>query len=189
MTKWLECAMGVALAGGLALAAQAGTGQFGDDQQEQQDPATTADPAQETTEQESWEPDTDDPTMDTTMGEEQESGTSQDPAAEMEMPQSVADMSADELEGLTIVTETGEEIGEVDRVGHSEDQQERVATVDVGGFLGVGTKTVAIPLSELEMTSDGRLQTSLTRESIETLGEFDEEGFTEEGKESTSESY
>lgn len=98
------------------------------------------------------------------------------------MQASASDMSADQLEGMTIVTETGEEIGEIDRVGQ---RQERVVTVDVGGFMGIAEKTVAIPLSELEVTADGHLQTTLTKEALERRKEFDEQGFTEESSEST----
>ena len=66
----------------------------------------------------------------------------------------------------------------IDRVG-----QERVVTVDVGGFLGVAEKTIAIPVTELEMTPEGHVKTTLTKESIQAHQEFDEEGFTEEGTE------
>lgn len=193
MSKWLIGVTSTALAG-LALAGQDTTQdqtEYGEDvgQQVEEQQEQWEQQAQE--QQEQWEQQdptqSDDPmTDDPLMGEEGTEATeSQDPAAEMEMPHSVADMSAEELQGLTIVTATGEEVGEVDRVGHSETDQERVVTVDVGGFLGVGARTIAIPLSELEMTSDGRLQTTLTRESLETQPEFDEQGFTEEGQEST----
>jgi hypothetical protein len=101
------------------------------------------------------------------------------------MRHGVSDMSAGELEGLTVLTESGEEVGEIDRVGESEKYQARVATVDVGGFLGIAEKTIAIPLSELEMTSDGNLRTHLTKASIQSREDFDEEGFTEEGEEDT----
>ena len=177
MTRWLMCILTTALAGGLAFAqetTQQETEQWGEEA------------AQEVEQQaEQWErqdPAEDPRSTDPMMGEEQDPAQTRDPAAEMEMPQSVADMSADELEGLTIVTQTGEELGEVERVGHSEQHQERVAVVDVGGFLGIGAKSIAVSLSELEMSPGGRLQTSLTRESIEMQEEVDEAGFTDESE-------
>jgi hypothetical protein len=94
-------------------------------------------------------------------------------------------MTAEELEGKKVLTLTGEEVGEIEDVGRSATQQARVATVDVGGFLGIGEKTIAIPLSELEPSvagsdGDGAVQTSMTRTSIEALPEFDEADFTAE---------
>lgn len=90
----------------------------------------------------------------------------------------MADLTADKLSGKSVVTDTGEEIGQIDQVGYSATHQERVAVVEAGGFLGVGEKRIAIPLSELEMGSDDNVKTSMSRESIESQEEFDEAGFT-----------
>ncbi|HWM27664.1 MAG TPA: PRC-barrel domain-containing protein, partial [Woeseiaceae bacterium] len=91
----------------------------------------------------------------------------------------LSEMTAEELSGRTVTTVTGEEIGEIGEIGYSATHQERVATVEVGGFLGVGGKRIAIPLSELEPGEDDTsVQTSLSRESIEAQEEFDEAGFT-----------
>jgi hypothetical protein len=92
-------------------------------------------------------------------------------------------LTAEELEGKKVLTLTGEEVGEIEEVGRSATQQARVATVDVGGFLGIGEKTIAIPLSELEPSVSGEdeaVRTSMTRTSIEALPEFDEADFTAE---------
>ncbi|HEX7062137.1 MAG TPA: PRC-barrel domain-containing protein [Woeseiaceae bacterium] len=179
MSKWLTALAALALASGAAFAGQ-------DTAQEdtmdevgqptgQQDPAMPEDPTR-----------ADEPVM----GEEQPPMESQYPEDQMEMSQSVADMSAAELAGKAIVTPDGEEIGEIDRIGQQSDMpQERVAAVDVGGFLGVGAKTVAIPLSKLEMTSDGNLRTSLTREELESQQALDEETFTEETTDSQDSEY
>ncbi len=179
MSKWLTGLAAVALASGAAFAAQNTAQEDTTDEvgqpTEQQDPTMPEDPTQ-----------ADDPVM----GEEQPPTESQYPDDQMGMSQRVADMSADELEGKKIVTSDGEEIGEIDRVGHQSDMpQERVAAVDVGGFLGVGAKTVAIPLSELEMTSDGNLQTSLTRDELESRQALDEQSFTEENTGSQDSEY
>ncbi len=91
----------------------------------------------------------------------------------------LSELSAEELRGQTIVTADGEEIGEINEVGYSSTHQERVATVEVGGFLGVGQKQIAIPLSQIQKSVDDpeRVQTSMTRQSIEAEEEFDETGF------------
>jgi sporulation protein YlmC with PRC-barrel domain len=90
----------------------------------------------------------------------------------------IAQMSSDELSGKSVVTATGDEIGEIDEVGYSATHQERVAVIEAGGFLGVGKKRIAVPLSELQMGTDDSVATTMTRDSIETQEEFDEAGFT-----------
>ena len=191
MNKFLLGMLGAALAGGMAFAqqeepmdpTQEQTSEYGEEAGEwdERDPMSeTEDPTQS---------EMDDPTMTESQPEE---STTEEPAATGELygqesgmqQHDLSSMSAEELQGMTIVSDTGEEIGSIDRVG-----EVRVVTVDVGGFLGVGAKTVAIPISELEMSSDGNLTTTLTRETLEQQQEFDEQAFTEEGSETESTSY
>lgn len=98
----------------------------------------------------------------------------------MGMGNDLSQMTAEELKGKTVLTLTGEEIGEIDDVGMSASQQARVATVEVGGFLGISEKTIAIPLSDLQAsgTGDDSVKTSMTRTSIEAQPEFDESDFS-----------
>lgn len=100
-----------------------------------------------------------------------------------EIGKDMSEMSADKLSGKSVMTSTGEEIGEIDEVGYSATHQERVAVIEAGGFLGVGQKRIAVPLSELQMGTDDNVQTTMSRESIESQEEFDDANFTpdEEG--------
>jgi sporulation protein YlmC with PRC-barrel domain len=115
--------------------------------------------------------------QDPTQPTERDYGT--EPGQTGETGTGLSEMTAEELRGQTIVTADGEEIGEINEVGYSSTHQERVATVEVGGFLGVGQKQIAIPLSKIQKSVDDpdRVQTSMTRESIESEEEFDETGF------------
>lgn len=92
----------------------------------------------------------------------------------------LTNMTAEELEGKKVVTLTGEEVGEIGEVGESPAHGGRIATVEVGGFLGVGEKTIAIPLSDLDksVSDEDSVRTTMTRSSIESQAEFDESGFT-----------
>lgn len=201
MKKFLSGMLGAALACGMVYAqeepmdptqdpTQEQSSEYGEDvgEWDERDPMSdTEDPTQS---------EMDDPTMSETQPEE--SATHEEPTTEEAASSTgelygqesgmqqheLSDMSAEELKGMTIVSDTGEEIGSIDRVG-----EVRVVTVDVGGFLGVGAKTVAIPISELEMSSDGSLTTTLTRETLEQRHELDEQAFTEEGSETESPSY
>jgi hypothetical protein len=85
----------------------------------------------------------------------------------------LSEKSAAELSGKAVVTAEGEEIGAIQDVGYSERHQARVATVEVGGFVGAGEKLIAIPLAELSMGSDDAVTTSMTRESIENREAYD----------------
>lgn len=79
-----------------------------------------------------------------------------------------------DLPGKTIVTSEGEEVGTVEQVGYSRQHDERVATVNVGGFLGAGDKVIAIPISELGLGGEADLvTTALDRRELETAPEFD----------------
>ena len=123
-------------------------------------------------------------------GTETESDTTQDSASQSastygeEVGKDISEMSAEDLSGKTVVTATGEEIGDIDEVGYSSTHQERVAIIEAGGFLGVGEKRIAVALSDLEAGTDDTVKTSLTRESIEAQEEFDEAGFTADQAES-----
>jgi hypothetical protein len=85
---------------------------------------------------------------------------------------SLDSMSSDELVGKAVVSRDGEEIGDVDEVVIDPTSQEKFAVVDVGGFLGVGQKSIVIGLNELELSSDDRIQSDLTREELQTKTEY-----------------
>ena len=88
--------------------------------------------------------------------------------------QDLASMSTDEIVGMTVVSADGEEIGQVQEVVQDTAGSQKYAVVDVGGFLGVGQKSVVIGLNELQAASGGqdRLESDLTREMLQTKTEY-----------------
>ena len=188
MKKTVLIVASCGLASGLALAGQ-----------EQEEGAY--DPHQEVTQDQS-ESGSERPTdpSESTMGQQEtgqeqqttEYGTEQqtDPAYQAQQPHSqhgddLTKMSASDLEGKTVKTATGEEIGEIDAIWTSStNPDERIATVEVGGFLGIGEKTIAIPVSDLQQLTTGEegVQTSMTRSTIEAQPEFEESGYSREGE-------
>lgn len=109
-----------------------------------------------------------DPSMtsdDPMMGAEQSQGQS---------GQSLESMSPDEIVGKAVVSAEGEEIGEVQEVVEDPASGDKFAVVDVGGFLGVGQKSVVIALNELQTSASGedRLESNLTRETLQTKSEY-----------------
>ena len=61
-------------------------------------------------------------------------------------------LSADILEGATIYGPGDEKIGSVSHVHGS--AAASMIVVDVGGFLGIGAKSVAVPIDQLEFMRD-----------------------------------
>jgi hypothetical protein len=79
--------------------------------------------------------------------------------------------SSTELEDMNLLSHTGEEIGEIERVLVDEDGRPAAVTAEVGGFLGVGQKTVVIGLDRLRLEGEDEpdLATTLTREEMQSL--------------------
>ncbi|MBL0374559.1 PRC-barrel domain-containing protein [Rhizobium sp. KVB221] len=75
------------------------------------------------------------------------------------------------LEGATVYGPDNDTIGTVDHI-HSESG---AAIIDVGGFLGVGTKSVAVPLAVLDFMrdEDGDVHavTTWTKDQLEEMPE------------------
>jgi hypothetical protein len=88
--------------------------------------------------------------------------------------ESLESMSPDQIVGKTVVSAEGEEIGEVQEIVQDPATSEKFAVVDVGGFLGVGQKSVTIGLAELHTSQSGedRLESDLTRQTLETKTEY-----------------
>jgi sporulation protein YlmC with PRC-barrel domain len=85
---------------------------------------------------------------------------------------------ATSLIGKAVYTAENESIGEIsDLVMQEEGGETRVALIDVGGFLGIGEKTVAIPFDEIkveegtESAAEPKLVVAMTKEQLEALPE------------------
>tara|TARA_R110002020_G_scaffold467917_1_gene691815 strand:+ start:6857 stop:8047 length:1191 start_codon:yes stop_codon:yes gene_type:complete len=81
-----------------------------------------------------------------------------------------ANMQVDEFLGRDVLSETGEDIGEIDGVGKRGDQV--VAIVSVGGFLGLGEHSVAIPLERMELVRDDILLPTHSEAELESMPEY-----------------
>lgn len=92
------------------------------------------------------------------------------------MTADVATISADRMAGQRVYDSNGEWIGEVhELVGTGAEMQ---AVIDVGGFLGIGEKPVAVSLSDLTIQSrddgdDLRIYVNATEEQLEAMPEYE----------------
>jgi hypothetical protein len=74
--------------------------------------------------------------------------------------------------GETVVNDANETVGKVDDLIIVPDGKVPVLVLSVGGFLGVGTRLVAVPYESLEMQDKKLLLTGATRDTLKTLPEF-----------------
>ena len=82
-----------------------------------------------------------------------------------------------DLVGQTVYGSNGEEIGEIEDIVSRGDTTGPEALVGVGGFLGIGEREVAIPLSQMSMEGD-RVTTSMTKESLTAMQPYEQSGYT-----------
>lgn len=100
----------------------------------------------------------------------------QDPATTMDQQSSMAgasQLTEADVVGQTIVSQDGEEIGTVVQVVEDETGMGQLAVVEVGEFLGIGEKQVAIELRRLSMGADGQVRSDLTADRLESMPEYD----------------
>lgn len=99
-----------------------------------------------------------------------------------------ASLSADELIGTTVYGANDENVGSISDVILDGDTVSAV-TIDVGGFLGMGTKQVAVAMDNLAFMSDENnnyyLYTPFTQEQLEAQPEYDEATYTEQRDQQT----
>ena len=88
------------------------------------------------------------------------------------------EISADNLIGTTVYGADEENIGEISDVILSDDGQIDAIIIDVGGFLGIGAKPVAVGMDNLAFLADEDgdryLYTDFTKEQLEAQPEYDE---------------
>ncbi len=76
----------------------------------------------------------------------------------------------DEIVGMDVLAESGEDVGEVDSLAVMGDRL--MAIVGIGGFLGLGEHDVAVPLESFTMTEEGLLL-AMSEEQLEGMEAYD----------------
>jgi putative membrane protein len=84
------------------------------------------------------------------------------------------DMPASDLMGRTIYNQEGEEIAEISDLLIANDEISKVI-IDVGGFLGIGQRSVALDISELQPGQDGNFVVNMSQEQLEQLPRFEQQ--------------
>ncbi len=79
---------------------------------------------------------------------------------------------ASKLIGAPVHNEQGEKVGSVDDLIISPDRSVSYAIVSIGGFLGLGSRLVAIPAEQLREEKDQLVLPGATKEALAKLPEF-----------------
>ena len=93
------------------------------------------------------------------------------------------DIRAEDFVGTTVYGANDENVGEVGDVVLSDDGQVEAVIIDVGGFLGIGEKEVAVSMENLAFLSDEDgsmyLYTQFTEEQLDAQPAYDEGTYAE----------
>ena len=91
-----------------------------------------------------------------------------------------AALTADKFEGANVYGIQGEEVGEIDELILTADGKIDRVVLEVGGFLGIGEREVAVPFDRLTIMrkaddpNDFRVYIDSTQERLEALPEFED---------------
>jgi hypothetical protein len=119
---------------------------------------------------------------------DQSYGTTASPQARPEglRPVDIASMSSDALVGSTVYGANDETVGEVSELLLSDSGSTGsvdAVVIDVGGFLGIGEKPVAIAFKDLQIMADANnnyyVYSKFTREQLEGAAAYDPSTFKE----------
>ncbi|MEO5759934.1 MAG: PRC-barrel domain-containing protein [Mesorhizobium sp.] len=98
-----------------------------------------------------------------------------------EMP--VGEIRGDDLKGTTVYGANDVKVGEIGDVVLAPDSKADAVIVDVGGFLGIGEKEVAVGMDNLKFMADkdGKkyLYTTFTKEQLEAQAAYDKGSYAE----------
>lgn len=92
----------------------------------------------------------------------------------------VGTLTVDELTSASVYDRLNEPVSDIHDVQLAAEGEEVVAVlIDVGGFLGLGARTVAVAIDQIEIQMDPerddlRVYLNMTREELENLPEYDE---------------
>lgn len=93
-------------------------------------------------------------------------------------PVNIADLTAEDLEGARVYGANNDWVGDVGELVITEEGEITHAVVDVGGFLGIGEKPVAMPFDQVDIRRDGtwgglNVYVNATEEELDTMDRWE----------------
>ncbi|WP_010626721.1 PRC-barrel domain-containing protein [Halomonas sp. KM-1] len=101
--------------------------------------------------------------------------------ADDQLDDALRDMQVSEIEGMTVVNQEDEELGDVQSVVRDNDTGDLHVVITVGGLWGMGGSDITLPLAEMELQDDQLVtrQAYGEDELEESAQEYDEERYSE----------
>jgi hypothetical protein len=93
--------------------------------------------------------------------------------AKIDVVQVASGYRASKVIGETVVNDANETVGKVDDVIIGNDGKSAFVVLSVGGFLGVGTKLVALPYDALKVEKNKFTMPGATKDALKTLPAFE----------------
>jgi hypothetical protein len=81
----------------------------------------------------------------------------------------LANMKRDDIVGKWLVDKNGNEVARIADLKTSADGKIQAAEIDLGGFLGIGSRRVSVPVDALQLKGDRIEATSMTADQIRNL--------------------
>jgi sporulation protein YlmC with PRC-barrel domain len=82
-------------------------------------------------------------------------------------------MRAGKIIGTGVTNDHNEQIGTIDDLMIADDNKVAVAVISVGGFLGIGSKLVAVPYDQLQHANNGKLiWPGASKQSLQDMPSF-----------------
>lgn len=79
---------------------------------------------------------------------------------------------ATKIIGSDVMNDNKETIGTINDLLITQGEKVPTAILSIGGFLGIGTRYVAVPFSDLKMSNNGVIMPGATKASLKALPEF-----------------
>ncbi len=79
---------------------------------------------------------------------------------------------ASKIIGAPVVNDANDTIGKIDDLLVTKNDQVPYAVISVGGFLGVGSKLVAVPYQSLQLTAKDLVLPGATKDALKALPEY-----------------
>jgi sporulation protein YlmC with PRC-barrel domain len=116
---------------------------------------------------------------DATAPADQAAAPAEEPTTEEPIEMAAQELTADELIGTAVYGSDDQNLGEVNDVVFEQGGQIEAVVIDVGGFLGIGEKPVAIEFDALNVQKNGdgdvNLVVNATQEQLEAAPTYEEE--------------
>lgn len=95
----------------------------------------------------------------------------------------LAGATDEDVVGQPVLSKDGEEIGRVAMIVADGNNESEFAVIEVGEFLGIGDKQVAIDVRHLQLGADGQIQSDVTADTLQSMPEYDESDYEQEDSE------